>query len=292
MELQGARELMENLLSVHGLTKKGWQGRFDEAKKRFGVCRIRKKIISLSRPLVLLNPEEEVRDTILHEIAHALAWERHGEIGHHDARWKAICREIGARPVATYDEEVIQPDLPWVLRHRKTGEVFASFTRKPTGNPAEIWIRGRKRETLGQLEYALNPDHGEKGKLERFDRAIISELQKEIMSTLEALSEKWSITVEKTSGHFSAAEYLLQLKFEPAGGGGRSLEERDFAEAAALFDLTPEDYKRVFFFHEQPFQLVALKPRNRKYPIIGLGPNGNHYKFPREVLKGLTRLNP
>ena len=33
--------------------------------------------------------------------------------------------------------------------------------------------------------------------------------------------------------------------------------------------------------------LAGLKPRNRKYPIIGKDAAGQRYKFPSEVLKGL-----
>jgi hypothetical protein len=33
--------------------------------------------------------------------------------------------------------------------------------------------------------------------------------------------------------------------------------------------------------------LVALKPRNRKYPVIGENQNGACYKFPRNVLADL-----
>jgi hypothetical protein len=40
------------------------------------------------------NGAEEIVDTILHEIAHALVGPRHG----HDTVWKAKCTDIGARP--------------------------------------------------------------------------------------------------------------------------------------------------------------------------------------------------
>jgi hypothetical protein len=39
-------------------------------------------------------PYEEIRDTLLHEIAHAIAGHKAG----HGAEWKAVCRRIGAKP--------------------------------------------------------------------------------------------------------------------------------------------------------------------------------------------------
>lgn len=284
MELQGARELMDAALAQHGLDELGWQGRFDEAKKRFGICKMREKIISLSRPLVLLNPEDEVRDTILHEIAHALAWERHRENCHHDARWRRICKEIGARAVATYDDEVAQPDLPWVLCHRATGEIFASFVRKPSDDPAHIWIRGRKKETLGQLKYAPNPKIRSAGAVDRFDRDFVVGFQDEVMETLQKLSDQWGISVERTSGSFTAGDFNLGVRFRAASTDGRSPEERDFAEVAPVFHLRPEDFHRIFRFEGKSYRLVALKPQNRKYPVIGMDPKGRRYKFPLSVV--------
>jgi hypothetical protein len=50
-----------------------WSFQFDSAKLAFGKCNFTDRVISLSRHLVELNNEAEVRDTVLHEIAHALA---------------------------------------------------------------------------------------------------------------------------------------------------------------------------------------------------------------------------
>ena len=55
--------------------------------------------------LTLLNNIDEVRDTILHEIAHALC-PKDG----HGPRWRATCRRLGAKPVRCYtDATVVSP---------------------------------------------------------------------------------------------------------------------------------------------------------------------------------------
>ncbi len=98
-----ARNLAWELMRRHGLI--GWSFKFDHARRRFGSCRSRSKLITLSRPLTMLNGEAEVRDTLLHEIAHALTpGDGHG------AKWKAKCVVIGARPQRCYTEEsVVSP---------------------------------------------------------------------------------------------------------------------------------------------------------------------------------------
>jgi len=103
MNLYAAREMARSLMAAHGLS--GWAFSFDHARRRFGSCAWGRRRISLSRVLTLLNSEEEVRDTILHEIAHALC-PRDG----HGAKWKAMCVRIGARPVRCYSHsDVVTP---------------------------------------------------------------------------------------------------------------------------------------------------------------------------------------
>ena len=153
MEPARALLLLNGALKQHGLADSGWTGGLDRAARRFGVCRGKQKRITLSLPLVRLNEEDEVLDTVLHEVAHALAFEEFGVNCGHDARWKAICLRIGARPSRCFDgDEVRMPTGSWFLIHRDTAEVYRSYTRRPgRSDHTQTWIRGRKRETFGKL---------------------------------------------------------------------------------------------------------------------------------------------
>jgi predicted SprT family Zn-dependent metalloprotease len=101
MNVQVAHHLAIQLMRKHGLIDKGWRFEFDNAKRRFGVCRFRSKRIGLSKPLTLVNDVEQVQDTILHEIAHAIA----GYAAGHGPEWKEVCVQIGAKPERCYTEE-------------------------------------------------------------------------------------------------------------------------------------------------------------------------------------------
>ncbi len=90
MDPQAALASARALLREHGLT--GWTVRLDRAKTRAGVCRFARREIGLSAPLTRLHSPEEVRDTILHEIAHALVGPEHG----HDPVWRARALAIGS----------------------------------------------------------------------------------------------------------------------------------------------------------------------------------------------------
>ena len=80
------------LMDRHGL--KEWELRFSAAWGRLGECRLDRKLILLSRLHAVGGPPGQVTDTILHEIAHALA----GSDAGHGPAWKEIARRIGAVP--------------------------------------------------------------------------------------------------------------------------------------------------------------------------------------------------
>jgi predicted SprT family Zn-dependent metalloprotease len=111
-KLGEARRLAEGLMAQYGLS--GWVFAFDRARRRAGVCRFptltRPGRIGLSLYFVERNDLEQVRDTILHEIAHALAGPRAG----HGPRWKAACSLIGAVPERCYRSgDVTMPGGKW-----------------------------------------------------------------------------------------------------------------------------------------------------------------------------------
>ena len=98
-----------HLLDKHGLTAKGWTFVWDHAKRRAGCCRYGSQTISLSRHYVQLNivsRPDDVMDTILHEIAHALA----GPRTNHGPVWREICCQIGANPQRCLD--ISRVELP------------------------------------------------------------------------------------------------------------------------------------------------------------------------------------
>ena len=152
MDTKRAMELLNAGLDEHGLTALGWSAGWDRARRRFGACWPKRKRITLSRVLTEMNAEDQVHDTILHELAHALTFERHGRVRSHGPEWKAIARSLGATPRACSANGLLPPGR-FALVHRSTGEIFRTYLRQPRQLDLRgRYIRGRKSETLDQLQ--------------------------------------------------------------------------------------------------------------------------------------------
>ena len=108
MELRAAYELAVSLIDQHGLT--GWRVDFDTAKRRAGVCRYEKRVIGLSAPLTRLHDEMEVRDTVLHEIAHALVGASQG----HNETWRQTAVSIGCSGTRCVPEDAPRVEGDWL----------------------------------------------------------------------------------------------------------------------------------------------------------------------------------
>lgn len=142
MDIFQANKIGIELVDRHGLLDLGWHFKMDNAKRRFGVCKFRSKTISISIPLTRLNSEEQVTDTILHEIAHALVGPKHG----HDHVWKVKAEEIGCKPQRCYSSDVIRPQGNYTADCTECGHIHIKI-KKP-----------KKETSCGVCSKKFNPN--------------------------------------------------------------------------------------------------------------------------------------
>jgi predicted SprT family Zn-dependent metalloprotease len=105
MDLKELETIASRQMTKHGLDD--WFFGFAQTKRQLGVCKYRQKRIEIAEYHALNSPQESVLDTLLHEIAHALAGPKAG----HGPAWKAVAVQIGATPRAcdNSDDTAMQP---------------------------------------------------------------------------------------------------------------------------------------------------------------------------------------
>ena len=94
-------ELAQKEMAWHRLLP-SWRTVYDSARSRVGQCDFTNKTLSFSRHLVSRGTPEQMREIILHEIAHALAGPRCG----HGLTWRDIARQIGCSGQRCQDMEL------------------------------------------------------------------------------------------------------------------------------------------------------------------------------------------
>lgn len=103
MDLANAETLARAYMDAHGLAD--WSFGFDRAKRRLGQTDYATRTITISRHYAENGDRELVRNTMLHEIAHALVGPGQG----HGAAWQEQARTLGIDPRATAHDI---PELP------------------------------------------------------------------------------------------------------------------------------------------------------------------------------------
>ncbi len=102
--LRAVAAMARSLMDTHGL--QDWTLAFVEARRYLGVCQFHDRVIRIACHHAIEDSDEAVRDTVLHEIAHAMVGREAG----HGPQWKATARRIGAVPQAkAYDTDMHTP---------------------------------------------------------------------------------------------------------------------------------------------------------------------------------------
>ncbi|PPF75043.1 SprT-like domain-containing protein [Pseudoclavibacter sp. Z016] len=107
-DLAKVRVWAEALIRMH--LDESWSFGFDHAKKRAGACNFRDRRITVSRYLSARYDDDTVHQTLLHEVAHAVAGHKAG----HGPEWKRIADELGYVGGRTHDGEVATEFAKWV----------------------------------------------------------------------------------------------------------------------------------------------------------------------------------
>ncbi|WAB82616.1 SprT-like domain-containing protein [Microcella daejeonensis] len=101
-----------------------WSFGFDHATRRAGLCNYTDKRITVSRHLAARWDDDEIHQTLLHEVAHALA----GPGTNHGPEWKRIAAELGYVGGTTHTGPVAEERARW-RGHCPSGHEHVRFRR-------------------------------------------------------------------------------------------------------------------------------------------------------------------
>lgn len=133
----------------------GYSFKFDHAKRRFGCCNYRKQQITLSKHLCEVNPHQlnlKIKDTILHEMAHAFSFNIYGSAGRgHGRKWQSIAKQIGSDGKRCYsDADFGGIEMP---------ESKYTLTCNTCGNTRNMHRRPKRRYSCGQCSDKFDPEY-------------------------------------------------------------------------------------------------------------------------------------
>lgn len=145
-DLNRVRHWAEALIALH--LDDSWSFSFDNAKRRAGLCDYTRKRISVSRYLTARYDDDTNHQTLLHEVAHALA----GPSAGHGTAWKRVARDLGYVGGTTHNGETATDLAPWVgtcpaghvaYRHRKPTRAASCVKCAPRYDERHLfaWVR-------------------------------------------------------------------------------------------------------------------------------------------------------
>ncbi|GAA1644624.1 SprT-like domain-containing protein [Microbacterium flavum] len=159
-DLIEVRRMAEALLHTH--LDASWTFAFDNAKRRAGACDYTRGRITVSRYLAARYDDETNRQTLLHEVAHALAGARAG----HGPVWKRTARGLGYTGGTTHYGETATELAPWVgvcpvghvaYRHRRATRATSCAVCSPTFDARFLFTWTRREITPATRLAAMTP---------------------------------------------------------------------------------------------------------------------------------------
>jgi hypothetical protein len=131
--------------------------------------------------------------------------------------------------------------------------------------------------------------------IKEFTNPLVREIMDECEEALRPIAEKYGLTLDHKGRTYrrDALPVMFQLLITEKDEDGNKLSAaaRDFQKYAIMFGLEADDLHREFVHQGDRFRITGVKPRSRKFPILGENVRtGKTYKFPVETVKaGLKR---
>ena len=124
-------------------------------------------------------------------------------------------------------------------------------------------------------------------KVTRFDKPTLRAILDDAKEALGPVAEKYGLKLERKSCTYSEDECPVAFKFliteTDSNGNLMSSDAKAFVREASLYGLKGTDLGKEFRFRGDTYRISGLKPKSRKYPILGENvQTGKTFKFAAE----------
>lgn len=159
-ELSRVRSWADALIASH--LDASWSFAFDNAKRRAGLCDYSRQRISVSKYLAARYDDDTNHQTLLHEVAHALA----GPAAGHGPAWRRVARSLGYVGGTTHHGETAEELAPWVgvcpaghvaYRHRRPSRATSCVKCAPRFDTRHLFVWARREISPAVRLAALTP---------------------------------------------------------------------------------------------------------------------------------------
>ena len=126
--------------------------------------------------------------------------------------------------------------------------------------------------------------------IQSFDKRNVGEVLNACKEALELVAEDFGLVLARKYCTYAQNEMPVAFKLvapeRTESGEAVDLKETEFKRLSYQFGFQPDDYGKVFRHGTGTYRLIALKPKGRKYRVLGEDvSNGRVYKFREQQVR-------
>ena len=126
--------------------------------------------------------------------------------------------------------------------------------------------------------------------ISRFDSGNIGKVLDSCKEALEIVAEEYGLVLQQRHCSYRSNEMPVAFKLiaPERGEDGEAVDPREpeCKQLAGQDGFSPDDYGKLFKTFHGVYRLCGIKPRARKYPLLGENiDNGKTYKFAEAVVR-------
>jgi hypothetical protein len=114
-------------------------------------------------------------------------------------------------------------------------------------------------------------------KIEKFDRPTLTKFRKDFSDAVKELEKNYGVKLDIGNISFNSEQFTSKLTTTIVREGEDPEKAKAMKEIKTYgfrYNITENDYGKVFTANGKVFTFVGLKPKSPKFPVLGKDSNG------------------